>query len=49
MPVKSKKQKRFMQAIEHSKEFAEKVGVKQSVAKEMLHPGNKKKSKKKRK
>lgn len=45
MPV-TKKQKRFFQAIEHSAEFAKKVGVKQSVAREMLHP--KKKGKRKR-
>ena len=46
MPIKSKKQKRFFQAIAHNKAFAKKSGVSQSVAKEMLHP--KKKGKKKK-
>lgn len=41
MPVKSKKQKRFFQAVEHNPAFARKVGVSQSVAQEMLHPGKK--------
>jgi hypothetical protein len=45
MPIKSKKQKRFMQAVEHSPEFAKKVGMKQSVAREFLHPKKKKKKK----
>lgn len=46
MPVKTKKQKRFMQAVEHNPAFAKKVGVPQKVAKEMLHPrGGKKKRK----
>jgi hypothetical protein len=35
MPSKSKKQKRFMEAVQHSPEFAEKVGVPQSVGEEM--------------
>lgn len=43
MPIKSDKQKRFMQAVEHNPEFAKKVGVKKAVAKEMLHPKKKKK------
>lgn len=34
MPSKSKKQKRFMAAAAHDKEFAKKAGIKQSVAKE---------------
>ena len=47
MPVKSKKQKRFFQAVEHNSKFAKKAGVSQDVAKEMLHPEKKKKGKKK--
>jgi hypothetical protein len=35
MPSVSKKQKRFMEAVQHSKEFADKVGVDQSVGEEM--------------
>jgi hypothetical protein len=35
MPSVSKKQKRFMEAIQHNKEFADKVGVDQSVGEEM--------------
>lgn len=34
MPSKSKKQKRFMQAVAHSPEFAKKVGVPQTVGRE---------------
>lgn len=34
MPSSSPKQHRFMEAIAHNPEFAEKVGVKQSVGKE---------------
>ena len=34
MPAKSAKQARFMQAVAHSKEFAKKVGVPQSVGRE---------------
>lgn len=34
MPSKSKKQKRFMAAAAHDPEFAAKVGISQSVAKE---------------
>lgn len=34
MPSSSDKQKRFMQAIAHDKEFAKKAGVPQSVGKE---------------
>jgi hypothetical protein len=34
MPSKSLAQKRFMQAVAHSKEFADKVDVPQSVGKE---------------
>lgn len=35
MPSSSKKQKRFMEAIQHNKEFADKVGIDQSVGEEM--------------
>ena len=35
MPSISKKQKRFFEAIQHNKEFADKVGVEQSVGEEM--------------
>lgn len=36
MPSKSEKQRRFMQAAAHSKEFAEKAGIDQKVAKEFV-------------
>lgn len=44
MPKKarSKKQKHFLQAVEHSPSFAKEVGMKPSVAEEMLHPRRKK-------
>jgi hypothetical protein len=35
MPAKSKKQKRFFEAIQHNKEFADKVDIPQSVGEEM--------------
>lgn len=35
MPSVSKKQKRFMEAVQHNKEFADKVDIPQSVGKEM--------------
>lgn len=35
MPSVSKKQKRFMEAVQHSPEFSETVGVPQSVGEEM--------------
>ncbi len=35
MPASSKKMKRFMEAVQHNKEFADKVGVPQSVGEEM--------------
>ena len=41
MPVKSKKQKQFFQAVEHNPAFAKKVGVSQTIAQEMLHPKTK--------
>lgn len=45
MPIKSEKQRKLMQAVSHSKSFAEyqlKVDIPQKVAKEMLHPKKKK-------
>jgi hypothetical protein len=46
MPITSKKQERFIQAIAHNKAFAKKAGVKQSVAGDMLHPKTRGKNKK---
>jgi hypothetical protein len=43
MPPKSKKQKKFMQAVAKNKKFAKKVGVSQKVGKEFI---NKKKRRK---
>ncbi len=43
MPSKSKKQRKFMQAAAHNKDFAKKAGVPQSVAKE-FNEADKKKS-----
>jgi hypothetical protein len=34
MPNESKAQKRLMQAVEHNKKFAKKVGIPQSVGKD---------------
>jgi len=36
MPSVSAKQQRFMQAAAHSPEFAKKVGIKQSIAKDFV-------------
>ena len=36
MPAKTKKQKKFMQAVANSPKFAKKVGVLQSVGKEFI-------------
>jgi hypothetical protein len=44
MPSVSQKQKRFMEAVQHNKEFADKVGVPQSVGKEMTEGNVGKKS-----
>jgi hypothetical protein len=44
MPSKSKKQKKFMAAAAHDKNFAKEAGVKQEVAKE-FHRADKKKKK----
>ena len=38
MPVKSKKQERFMQAVAHSPKFAKKVGVSKAVAGKFVGP-----------
>ena len=39
MPAVSEKQKRFMQAVAHSRGFAKKVGVPQSVGREFSKSG----------
>ena len=44
MPSTSKKQEKFMRAVAHSPEFAEKVGVPQSVGKEFAAEDKKKRS-----
>jgi len=46
MPIKSAKQLRMMLGVSKSPSFAKKVGVKQSVAKEMLSKTPKKKMRK---
>jgi hypothetical protein len=46
MPAKSKKQKKFMQAVANNPEFAKKVGVKQTVGKEFTKEKDMKKVKK---
>tara|TARA_R110000737_G_scaffold287012_1_gene293498 strand:+ start:1210 stop:1599 length:390 start_codon:yes stop_codon:yes gene_type:complete len=46
MPAKSKKQKKFMQAVANNPEFAKKVGVKQTVGKEFTKEKGMKKVKK---
>lgn len=43
MPSKSSKQKRFMAAVAHDKEFAKKAGVSQEVGKEFNNADKKKK------
>ena len=45
MPYKSKKQKKLMQAVAHNEEFAEKVGIPQSVGKKFEEHKTGKKSK----
>lgn len=47
MPSKSEKQKKFMRAAAHNPEFAEKAGIKQSVAKEFEDADEAKAKKKK--
>lgn len=44
MPSKSKKQKKFMQAVSHSPEFSKKVGVPQSVGREFEEADKEKES-----
>jgi hypothetical protein len=44
MPSKSKKQKKFMAAAAHDKDFAKKAGISQKVAKE-FHSADKRKKK----
>ena len=46
MPAKSKKQKKFMQAVANNPEFAKEVGVKQTVGKEFTKEKGMKKVKK---
>ena len=46
MPAKSKRQKKFMQAVANNPEFAKKVGVKQTVGKEFTKEKGMKKVKK---
>lgn len=43
MPSSSAKQARFMQAVEHDKKFADKVGVPQSVGREFAEADERKK------
>lgn len=45
MPSRSKKQEKFMAAAAHNKEFADKVGMDQGVAKEFNRADVKKKKK----
>ena len=47
MPSKTPKQRRFMAAAAHSKSFARKAGIKQSVAKE-FNRADKRKSRRKK-
>lgn len=46
MPSTSSKQKRFMAAAAHDKEFAKKAGISQDVAKEFNQADSKKKKSK---
>lgn len=51
MPSKSEKQKRLMRAAAHNEEFADKVGIKQEIAREFVDADKeleKKKGKKKK-
>lgn len=45
MPSKSKKQAKLMKAAAHNKEFADKVGIDQEVAKEFVEADKKEKEK----
>lgn len=42
MPTVSEKQRKFMQAAKHSKEFAKKAGIDQKVAEEFIEADKKK-------
>ena len=44
MPSKTEKQHKFMEAVAHNKEFAEKAGVPQKVGKEFAKADEKKES-----
>lgn len=47
MPSKSEKQARTMRAAAHDKEFADKVGIPQDVAREYVEADSKERDKKK--
>lgn len=47
MPSKSESQRRIMRAAAHSKEFADRVGIDQKVAKEFMEEDSKPENKKK--
>lgn len=49
MPTKSPKQKKLMQAAANNHEFAKKVGIKQSVAKEFVNKDKAKAAKRRKK
>lgn len=46
MPSKSKKQAKFMRAVAHSRKFAKKVGVPQSVGKKFVRADKRRKRRK---
>jgi len=46
MPSRSKKQAKFMRAVAHSKKFARKVGVPQSVGKKFVRADKKRRKRK---
>lgn len=48
MPTKSKAQHNLMAAVAHSKEWSEKTGIPQSVAREFLEADERKAAKKKK-
>lgn len=49
MPSKSKKQEKLMRAAAHNKEFADKVGIDQKVAREWMEADQKAKKKQEKK
>ena len=49
MPSKSAKQHRFMEAVAHSKKFARKAGVSQSVGREFVNADKRRNKRKKAK